>query len=44
MQSNDLTETYTYGTSEDIIQVKEKIKHYNIMQRCLTLSMSQKKT
>ena len=44
MQSNDLTETYTYGTNEDIIDVKEKMKHCNIMQRCLTLAMSQKKT
>ena len=29
---------------KDIIYVKEKIKRYNIIQRCLTLTVSQKKT
>ena len=44
MQSIDLTETYAYGMSKDVIYVKEKIKRYNIVQRCLTSIMSQKKT
>ena len=44
MQSIDSTKTYARETSEDIIHVKEKIKRYNIIQRCLTLTMSQKKT
>ena len=29
---------------KDIIYVKEKIKRYNIIQRCLTSTLSQKKT
>ena len=44
MQSIDLTETYAYGMSKDVICVKEKIKRYNIVQRCLTSIMSQQKT
>ena len=31
--SVDSTETYAYGTSKDIIFVKEKIKRHNIIQR-----------
>ena len=31
--SVDSTETYVYGTSKDIIFVKEKIKRHNIIQR-----------
>ena len=42
MMSIDSTETYAYGTSEDILYVKEKIKHYNILQRCLTSITLQK--
>ena len=34
MQSIDLTKTYAYRTSIDIIYVIEKIKCYNIIQRC----------
>ena len=44
MQSIDSTKTYAREMSEDIIHVKENIKRYNIIQRCLTLTMSQKKT
>ena len=44
LQSIDSIETYAYGTREDIMQVKEKIKHYNIVRRCLTLTKSQKNT
>ena len=44
MQSIDLTETYAYGMSKDVICVKEKLKPYNIVQRCLTSIMSQQKT
>ena len=29
IQSIDSTKTYAYGTSKDIIHVKEKIKRYN---------------
>ena len=29
---------------KDIIYVKEKIKRYNIIQRCLTSTVSQRKT
>ena len=36
MSSIGLTEKYAYGTSRDIIYVKEKIKHYNVIQICLT--------
>ena len=34
MQSIDLTKTYEYRTSIDIIYVIEKIKCYNTIQRC----------
>ena len=44
MQSIDSTETYVYAMGKDIIYVKEKIKRYNIIQRCLTSTVSQKKT
>ena len=44
MQSIDSTETYAYGTSKDIIYVKEKFKPYNIIQKCLNLIIFQKKT
>ena len=44
IQSIDSTETYAYGTSEDIIHVKEQIKRYNIIQKCLILITFQKKT
>ena len=43
MQSIDSTKTYAREMSEDIIHVKENIERYNIIQRCLTLTMSQKK-
>ena len=43
IQSIDSTETYVYGTSDDIIHVKEKIKLYSITQKCLTLITFQKK-
>ena len=33
IQSIDSIETYAYGTSEDIIHVKEIIKRYNITQK-----------
>ena len=44
MQAIDSTETDAYGTSKDIMSVKENIISYNIIQRCLTSIMSQKKT
>ena len=47
MQSIDSIETYAYGIEQqhnDIMQVKEKIKRYNIIRRCLTSTMSQNKT
>ena len=44
MESIDSTETYAYGKIKDIIYVKEKLKHYNIMKRCLTSISSQKNT
>ena len=31
MQSIDSIDTYAYGTSKNIIYVKEKIKRYNII-------------
>ena len=43
-KSIDSNEKYAYGTSKDTICVKEKIKRYNIIKRCLTSIMSQKKT
>ena len=43
LRSIDSTETYAYGTSEDIIHVIEKTKRYNIMQKCLTLIIFHKK-
>ena len=43
IQSIELTETYPYGMNIDIIHVKEKIKHCNIIQKCLTLIKFQKK-
>ena len=33
MQSIDSTETYTYGTSKDLVNEKEEIKCNNIMKR-----------
>ena len=36
MSSIGLTEKYAYGTSRDIIYVKEKIKHYNVIHIFLT--------
>ena len=36
MSSIGLTEKYAYGTSKDIIYVKEKIKHYNVIHIFLT--------
>ena len=33
MQSIDLTETYAYGMSKDLICKKEKIKHNNIIKQ-----------
>ena len=44
MQSVDSTQTYEYRMCEDIIHVKENIKRYNMIQRCLSSTMSQKKT
>ena len=44
MQSIDSTETFAYGTSKDIIYVKEKIKGYNIIQKCLTSTIFQNET
>ena len=44
MQSINSIETYAYGTSEDKINVKEKVKRYDIIQRCLTSTVSEKKT
>ena len=44
MQSIDSTETYAYGMSKHMIYVKEEINLYNIIQRCLTSIMSQKRT
>ena len=39
-----IQQKHAYGTSKDIIHVKEKFKCYNTIKRCLTLTMSQKKT
>ena len=33
MQSIDSIETYTYGTSKDLVNEKEEIKCNNIMKR-----------
>ena len=46
-QSIDSTETYAYGTNEDVIHKKEKIKYINIIKhykKWLTMMMLQKKT
>ena len=43
MQPFDLTEIYVYRTSKDLMYIKEKIEHYNIIQRCLAPILSQKK-
>ena len=43
IQSIDSAETYAYGTSEDIIHAKGKIKRYSIIQKCSTLITFQKK-
>ena len=32
MQSIDLTETYVYGTSKDLVSEKEEIKYNNIIK------------
>ena len=34
MQSTDLIETYTYGTSKNLVSTKEEIKRNNIIKRC----------
>ena len=47
MQSIDLTETYLYGTSRDLINEKEEIKCNNVIKqhkKWLTLMMLQKKS
>ena len=44
IQSIHSTETYAYGTSAYIIHVKEKIRRYNIIQKCLTSITFQKRT
>ena len=36
IQSIDSRERYACGMSEDMIHVKEKIKRYNIIQKCLS--------
>ena len=33
MQSNDLVETYVYGTSKDLVSEKEEIKYNNTSKR-----------
>ena len=43
IQSIYSAETYAYGTSEDIIHAKGKIKRYSIIQKCSTLITFQKK-
>ena len=43
MQPFDLTEIYVYRTSKDLMYIKEKIEHYNIIKRCLAPILSQKK-
>ena len=32
MQSTDSIETYTYGTSKDLVNEKKEIKYYNIIK------------
>ena len=44
MQSIDLTETYAYGTSKDLVSEKEEIECNSIIKRYKTLMMLQKKT
>ena len=48
MQSTDSIETYTYGTSKDLVNEKKEIKSNNIIKlhkrKWLTLMMLQKKT
>ena len=44
MQSIGSIETYAYKMSKYIIYVKEKVKRYNMLQRCLTSIILQKKT
>ena len=39
MQSIDLAETYTYGTSKYLICKKEKIKHDNIIKEYKNVSI-----
>ena len=34
MQSIDSIETYTYGTSKDLVSEKEEIKYNNTIKRC----------
>ena len=43
IQSTDSTETCAYETREYITHVEEKIKRYNIVQKCLSLIAFQKK-
>ena len=33
MQSIDLIETFTYGTSKDLVSEKEEIKPYNLIKQ-----------
>ena len=33
MRSNDLVETYVYGTSKDLVSEKEEIKYNNTSKR-----------
>ena len=44
MQSIGSIETYACRMSKYIIYVKEKVKRYNILQRCLTSIILPKKT
>ena len=43
IQSIDSIETYAHGTSEDTVLAKQKIKRYNLIQKCLTSIKFQKK-
>ena len=42
MHSIDSIENYAYGTSEDIIHVKEKIKRINIIKQYKNIQIGQK--
>ena len=43
MQSIDSTKTHVYGSKKDVRHVKEEIKRYNIIRKCLTSITFQKK-